>query len=290
MADCSHKETEIKGPNLQHRLNVLRLWRCPKCSRTVRTRGAVTTRLCRCSDPASLMQIVDEPRYPKFDPTPFVSYDNEQDATPTEAELVEDLPERQKTAVEIAAAEQAGKPRRGKGYLRAEIDESDPSAATTDTESAEPAADFGAGIEEDNASPQAGVIAPPDTEEPKRTRDESSVEDSAGERTATDSDSETEGKPRSRRRRRPRRRGRDRKRTDSESSDSGNAAGDRPKADESAPASAQNEPAATGDANDTDGAGEKSNSGRRRRPRRRNRRRRGKGGDAGGSGGSEQTG
>lgn len=236
------------------------------------------------------MQIVDEPRYPKFDPTPFVSYDNEQDATPTDAELIEDLPERQKTAVEIAAAEQAGKPRRGKGYLRAEIDESDPSASAGDTTPAEPAADFGAGIEEENAAPKTAVIDPPNTEVPKRSLDESSVEDSAGEQTATDSEAETEGKPRSRRRRRPRRRGRDRKRSDSESTNSGTAAGDRPKADESSSASAQNEAAATGDASDADGAGDKSNSGRKRRPRRRNRRRRGKGGDASGSGGSEQNG
>lgn len=282
----------IKGPNLQHRLNVLRLWRCPKCSRTVRTRGSVTTRLCRCGDRPTLMQIVEEPRYPKFDPTPFVTYDNKQDSTPTAAELVEELPEREITQIEIAAAEKAGKPRRGKGYLRAEIDES---ATDAEPKGGEPEAEFGAGIADDQPGDSSDkATAAPETfqitSSPAAAASDPAVPSAPASHTdpgesGSPEDESGASKSRSRRRRRPRRRGRDRqKNNEGAAADEGPVSNGGDFTDESLGSAAADTvplPQAAGESTGDqgpDGDNEKKDGKRRRRPRRRNRRRRGKGG------------
>lgn len=93
-----------------------------------------------------LMKLEETDRIRTFDIDSFVSYQTAEDVTPTAAELVEEIPQHLMpvgpTDEEIAA--KAAKPRRGKAYLRTEVDE-ESVAQTSEAE----ADDFGAGIESD---------------------------------------------------------------------------------------------------------------------------------------------
>lgn len=138
---------------LHHKLRIRRQWKCPRCDRTVLTRGNTTSRQCTCVDPAPFMQLVDTPRVPEFDPTQFATYTSPEYATPTEAELVEELPAHL-TRPPVERSSEPPKPRRGKGYLRAEI--SDPDAGEDDARSTEEepvaADDFGSGLDAEESS------------------------------------------------------------------------------------------------------------------------------------------
>ncbi len=105
---------------LQHELKIYRHWECSICGRSVRTRGAVASRLCECATPATFMKLIDTPPVGAFDASAFTTYDNEVDATPTERELVEELPEHM---LPPPVDTENIKPtfRRGTGYLRAEM-------------------------------------------------------------------------------------------------------------------------------------------------------------------------
>lgn len=99
---------------------------------------------------STLMQLQETDRIRKFDIDSFVSYQTDEDVTPTAEELIEEIPQHLMpvgpSEEEIAA--KAAKPRRGKAYLRTEIDEQ--AEATSNTETNEPEADdFGAGIVND---------------------------------------------------------------------------------------------------------------------------------------------
>lgn len=142
------KDDAIKGPMLQYELRIYRHWKCPTCSRTVRTRGAVASRLCECSQPANFMQLIDTPAVGAFDASAFTTYDNEVDSTPTERELVEELPAH---LMPPPIDTENIKPtfRRGTGYLRAE---SAPEVETIEITSEQPIHDsFGAGIDSEQA-------------------------------------------------------------------------------------------------------------------------------------------
>lgn len=127
---------------LQHELRIYRHWKCSTCGRSVRTRGAVASRLCECVKPPVFMELIDTPAVGAFDASGFTTYDNEVDATPTERELVEELPEHM---MPPPIDTENIKPtfRRGTGYLRAET------APDTETEpdTSVVAESFGAGIE-----------------------------------------------------------------------------------------------------------------------------------------------
>ena len=279
------RESEIKGPILQYELRIYRLWKCPKCGRTVRTRGAVTSRRCTCAEPEPVMQAIDRPPVGEFDASPFVNYMGDEDTTPTEAELVEDLPEREVTEIELAAAEKASRPRRGKGYLRAEptpVDEPERPKQQND----EPESEFGAGIEDD-ASTETDRV--PENESDSSEKNipaadtEASVKSAASQNNQAAGTAESAEEPKTEsekkrgRRRRPRRR-RDRNRrqenkpegsgtspqsnTESGGTQSGDAKGSIGNADGMK----------SGDGQSADSPGRKK---RRRRPRRR----RGQGGN-----------
>lgn len=192
----------------QHHQRILRLWRCPECDRTVRLPGRVTSRTCRCRGEVTMMQLQETDRIRKFDIDSFVSYQSEEDITPTAAELVDEIPRHLMpigpTEEEIAA--KAAKPRRGKAYLRTEIDEKAEADAKADAAKSESAGDdFGIGIENELPS----------------TTDSSDENGSAtgGKSVAADSDNDSEttadGTGRKRKRRR-RRRGRSAGRRDGE--------------------------------------------------------------------------
>lgn len=90
------------------------------------------------------MSIVEDPK-PPFDASKFVTYQTEELTTPTEKELLEDLPEWEgREAHRKKVEEKESKPRRGVGFLRAE-----PATESTDGQSDEAAdSDFGAGLDE----------------------------------------------------------------------------------------------------------------------------------------------
>lgn len=183
----------------QHHQRILRLWRCPECDRTVRLPGRVTSRTCRCRGEATLMQLQETERIRKFDIDSFVSYQTDEDVTPTAAELVEEIPKHLMpvgpTEEEIAA--KAAKPRRGKAYLRTEIDE-DSTATKPAAESESEVDDFGAGIENELPATNA---AESDADAQSKSQ---SIEAEPG--TANnESDSTSEGNGRKRKRRRKRR-------------------------------------------------------------------------------------
>lgn len=221
------------------------------------------------------MQLQETDRIRKFDIDSFVSYQSEEDITPTAAELVDEIPRHLMpigpTEEEIAA--KAAKPRRGKAYLRTEIDEK----AEADAAKSESAGDdFGIGIENELPS----------------TTDSSDKNGSAtgGKSVAADSDNDSEttadGTGRKRKRRR-RRRGRSAGRRDGEENGETKSASDADVASVVTTASnMKQDHAASKTINDTaqdeanpsvDGASETGapTAGKKRRRRRR---RRGKGG------------
>lgn len=183
---------------LQYELRILREWQCPKCSRTVRTRGAVASRTCACDQPATFMSLVNESPAPNFDVSPFVTYNNEIDATPTERELVEELPAH---LMPPPIDTENIKPtfRRGTGYLRAETSPDEEVKAEAGNEDP-----FGAGIDSVDTAPKAPtspVTGQTDSKAEARPADPPQV--SAG------SDEEESDRPGRKRRRRRRRRTRD---------------------------------------------------------------------------------
>lgn len=154
------------------------------------------------------MQLQETERFRTFDVGSFVSYQTDEDITPTEAELVEEIPQHLMPVgpsdEEIAA--KAAKPRRGKAYLRTEIDESPKPDAKTDKAQSD-ADDFGAGIDDESS--------PEDSPKPvaaKRASDQRSGSSQA----AMAADSDNPGRKRKRRRRK---RGSGRRETDSAGSD-----------------------------------------------------------------------
>lgn len=152
------------------------------------------------------MTLIDPEPVRPFDASPFVTYDTEEFTTPTESELVEDLPEREPLPIELAAAE---KPlRRGKGYLRAEpAPDDDPDSPSA------PQSDFGAGIDDEPSVKPAAIastneVTTPHGEAPLAGDSEYS---SPAQREADSQDSKSEGSDSAegqtrRKRRRPRRR------------------------------------------------------------------------------------
>ena len=136
----------------QYELRIQRRFKCPKCGRTVLTRGAVVSRSCTCSEPAPFMQMIDTPRVLPFDPSAFATYNNEEDATPTDEELVEELPAHMMPPA-IEQSDEPPPPRRGKGYLRAEVSpESDVDSNSLDVVS-DHADSFGDGLDPEDDTP-----------------------------------------------------------------------------------------------------------------------------------------
>lgn len=259
------------------------------------------------------MVLIDTPAVAPFDATPFVTYTSDEDISPTEAELVEDLPDREPTPQELAAAE---KPlRRGKGYLRAEAAPEDPPTASSAVDSDSDTDEFGAGIDESKDEPSAAneansqhVVTDPSspvdasetaTAENQVARAETAARDAgardAGARDAAASDAaasdaadtsaapdqraanESDDGPRKRRRRPRRRRGK-------ESPGAGAAGGSSTDTDAPKETKVVRREISKPSEGDADQAG--SGEGRKRR-RRRGRRRRGKGGPPSGGGAGE---
>ncbi len=279
------QENEIKGPILQYELRIYRLWKCPKCGRTVRTRGAVTSRRCTCAEPEPVMQAIDRPPVGEFDSSPFVTYMGEEDTTPTEAELVEDLPEREVTEIELAAAEKASRPRRGKGYLRAEptpVEKPDKPKPAIE----EPESEFGAGIEDDadgeqnatreNASAKSLESSPAANAEAPLSSNESQEVQSSGT-TESSEEPNTESEKKRGRRRRPRRRRDRNKRPENKADGSGSSPQTNVESGGAQSGEGQGSLEPAGDAKSGDGRSGDS-PGRKKR-RRRPRRRRGQGGN-----------
>lgn len=130
---------------------------------------------------STLMQLQETDRIRKFDIDSFVSYQTDEDVTPTAAELIEEIPQHLMpvgpSKEEIAA--KAAKPRRGKAYLRTEIDEQ--AEATSNTETLEPEADdFGAGIENDVAETADRRQQPDSTDLGEPDRSTESTADNPG--------------------------------------------------------------------------------------------------------------
>ena len=100
------------------------------------------------------MEIVDARREP-IDVSQFVTYQTEEDLTPTAAELIEELPERAGfTPVAEYVEPKEKKPYRGVGYLRAEAPpEAASSGAKTDESTTDEWDEFGIGIGIDAAPP-----------------------------------------------------------------------------------------------------------------------------------------
>lgn len=158
----SSRSRNIKGPILQYELRIHRLWRCPSCARTVRTRGNVSSRQCTCTDPMPFMSVVEEEPTP-FDASKFVSYLTDELTTPTEKELLEDLPEWEgREAHRIKVKEKETRPRRGVGFLRAEPSTDTTESLTEDSLESE----FGAGLDE----AELKAIAAKNSERPKSNR------------------------------------------------------------------------------------------------------------------------
>lgn len=112
------------------------------------------------------MQLIDTPKVGKFDASAFTTYDNEADSTPTERELVEDLPahlmppERETENVKPTF-------RRGTGYLRAETapEVEPPAVAATEPVGQD---SFGAGI--DSAQDSSNATDSADGKPPGKKR------------------------------------------------------------------------------------------------------------------------
>lgn len=140
-----------------------------------------------------MMQLQPTDRIRKFDVATFVSYQSEEDTTPTAEELVEDIPQHLMpigpSEEEIAA--KAAKPRRGKAYLRTEVDEKAEAKSKSSTSDFD---DFGTGIE---IEPQVSTAATKPINDSGRgnVTEPGSVKDS-------DNSKEGSGRKRKRRRRR----------------------------------------------------------------------------------------
>lgn len=98
------------------------------------------------------MELVDTPATPAFDASAFTTYDNEVDSTPTERELVEELPAH---LMPPPIDTENIKPtfRRGTGYLRAETTPDE----AKEQESTETHA-FGAGLEPAEAAVETPAV------------------------------------------------------------------------------------------------------------------------------------
>lgn len=148
------------------------------------------------------MQLIDPPPVSPFDATPFATYTTEEYTTPTEAELVEELPLELLPEGQELPVPPAEKPlRRGTGYLRAE---SAPEGPAQDDKSLEES-DFGAGLDDttptESPAAQTGAAIPKSTNDAIAAASDTSVIDAN-----LKSDSPRD-EPNKRRRKRSRRRG-----------------------------------------------------------------------------------
>ncbi|MEQ9409920.1 MAG: hypothetical protein RIK87_19445 [Fuerstiella sp.] len=259
------------------------------------------------------MQIIDDQGPAPFDASAFVTYNNEEDVTPTEAELVEDLPEHDYPGGAERSAPPAEKPlRRGKGYLRAEATTAD--GDDSEKPEASPETEFGAGIDDnDGGRKPTDLTTAATVQEPKQTvsgdarhvgsrgsQNENPAQELSQQPNRSDTPS-AKGGPSgspgssaevtergSRRRRRSRQRGKKGRRQGN-----GPDAASQTTAPESTDNQSKPEARADGTALEsspsgktTDGAGEKQSGGTSKRRRRNRRRRRGgSGGEADGGGG-----
>lgn len=280
----------MKGPAFQLELKIYRLWDCPACHRTVRTRGSVTSRFCSCTSPPTTMHLLEPNRRVPFDATPFVHYMTEEFTTPTAEELREDLPERKVRPVDPANPESAVPPkdrlRRGKGYLRAEASPAEAShtngGSSPTAESNPPSESFGAGIEDPPETPadESPVVVQDAEETPLGDPVISHASESRDGGATIGPGQSSSGERKSRNRRR-----RGKKRDHGAAS---SATADKPKRTEpTAKAGTTQTSDTAGNRGDSPQRGEetadgKSGSGRRRRRRRRGR----KGGSAEGSAGN----
>lgn len=267
----------------QHHQRVLRLWRCPECDRTVRLPGRVTSRTCQCMGEPTLMQLQETERFRTFDIEPFVSYQTEEDTTPTAAELVEEIPQHLMpvgpTEEEIAA--KAAKPRRGKAYLRTEVDEQPKSSPPSTEDSAEETDDFGAGIDDE--------VSPSESLQSGRESSSSNASTTRPTESLPKADSESGGRKRKRRRRRKS------GRRNSDAGQPDTSGSDRSEADDVSDAisesvKSENATAQVGDTPGTDDASDSTDGNRRGRKRRRRRRRRGSGAGAANKGSENSSG
>lgn len=83
----------VKGPGLRIDLDVRRLWRCPKCGRTVRTAVQVVAQPCGCSDSTTWMTLQTpvkrEPfRAPVREPIPEPAADDGRSESPATAAVI----------------------------------------------------------------------------------------------------------------------------------------------------------------------------------------------------------
>jgi hypothetical protein len=56
----------MKGPGLRIDLDVRRMWRCPRCGRTVRTAGKVVSQRCQCAESGVWMRLDQPPQRAPF--------------------------------------------------------------------------------------------------------------------------------------------------------------------------------------------------------------------------------
>ncbi len=138
------------------------------------------------------MELIDTPPTPAFDASAFTTYDNETDSTPTEQELVEELPAH---LMPPPIDTENVKPtfRRGTGYLRAET-------VPEETADAEPVGEdsFGAGLESaENETPTVPAMRQTDG-----VGESGDSTESTGEAESESSERQGTGRKRRRRRRR----------------------------------------------------------------------------------------
>ena len=154
--------------------------------------------MCRCSDPPCFMAIVEDPPRP-VDISRFITYQTDEYTTPTEAELVEELPEKEGfTPVSEYVEPKEKKPFRGTGYLRAEAAPEDDTSPATGTEEDE-WAEFGIGIDSSPLLQSSGEKPAPGSRQrsgeskPDRSRSDRSKPDRS-RRTNKSPSNQTSGK------------------------------------------------------------------------------------------------
>ncbi|MEZ6123250.1 MAG: hypothetical protein R3C49_08770 [Planctomycetaceae bacterium] len=208
------------------------------------------------------MELIDRVPRPAFDPTPFVTYNGPDDVNPTPDELVEELPAHMPLPEVVPKKEHF--PRRGKGYLRAEID----SGTEFDDGSANDGASddaFGDGLE----LPEIRINRLPESPIDQRSPE---LRAEAGARSENQAGLAGDGSDGPKRRRSRRRRGRS-KSSGAETTTTGN---------ETSAADRSSQPTARSSETSADGDG--SAAPRKKRSRRRRGRRGNKDGGSGSSG------
>lgn len=229
------------------------------------------------------MSIVDPDRK-QVDVSRFVTYQSEELTTPTEKELIEDLPEWEgREAHQKKVEEKASKPRRGVGFLRAEPEP----AETQEEASAE--SDFGAGLDEaelkaiSDKNEKRSKSGQPRQNRPRKQPEARSTKDSAATGTRLPNDGPTkddqlstgatgtgEEKPKGRKRRRRRGR-RNRKDSSAASQQSVSTPQDSTSTVSESDLTDAGSPDASGNDQNSKPAGEKRKPRRRRRRGGRNR-------------------